>query len=124
MMFAIFLDPCGVEAVNSSMLTLNPYDFNSLTMYARVFVSAGVSGGLGPISNCFLTWVIARAPLNALRIGGGVGGGELEEVLTRAVEGISLRGQPPSTSGRAATKPAAMTRRASHPLSLVILYIW
>src|SRR6185369_2099160 len=79
---------------------------------------------LGPISNCFLTWVIARSPLNALRIGGGVGVGELEEVLTREVEGISLRGQPPSKSGRAANKPAAMKRRASHPLSLVILSVW
>ena len=93
-------------------------------MYARVFVSAGVSGGLGPISNCFLACVIARSPLNALRIGGGVGVGELDEVLTREFGGISLRGQPPSKSGKAANKPTAIKRRASHPLSLVILSIW
>ena len=99
MILAIFFDPFGVQAVNSSVLTLNPYDFNSFTMYDRVFANAGVSGGLGPKSNCFFACVIARSPLKALRIGRGVGVDELDEVLTREFGGISFLGQPPNKNG-------------------------
>src|SRR5512144_1421314 len=66
-------------------------------MYARVFASSGVSGGLGPNSNCFLTWAMARSPLKAVATGAGLGLGEVSEMPTRvSVAGRSFRGQPPS----------------------------
>src|SRR4051794_10740396 len=73
-------------------------------MYARVLPSASVSGGRGPNSICFLTWSIARSPLNsATTVGAGVFGRAVLETVARGRAGGSSFGQPINNSGAANT---------------------